>query len=168
MSSTLAPRPASILPDHIAFTDDGHAWWVGAPSTYLLDLVRPCDFCPTWFHGGNDGSSPLGKRCPDCGGSGRHVFTIEVDCLCASYVDGPYKSGPCGGTGFVRHRVSVVPGEVMPIYDTDNRGAHPLAIVSAPSGFFRLDRDSSDDDYRVELPAAAEPGMWAVKLRIVD
>ena len=180
MPSTLVPRPVSILPDHIDFTDDGHVWWVATHAlcgqhrpckcgllvmphcAMICELERPSELARVVY---------LQKE--------SDTFTIEVEpsgCgICdpwTAHVDSFGRT--CSDlqcdlrTDAFALRVSAAPEAVMPIYDTNNRGEHPHAILSAPSGFFRLDRDSSDDDYRVELPAAAEPGMWAVKLRIVD
>jgi hypothetical protein len=79
-----------IPANHISFNDDGSEAWVVYATGYEADvcklLDRPCDTC-----GGNwqDYMEPLDRDgsvvspCPDCDGTGRHTFTIEVGgCIC--------------------------------------------------------------------------------------
>ena len=63
---------------------DGSAWWViDTHGDHRLQrgwLDRPCDTCDgegNIWDDDDDGS----YDCPDCDGTGRHAFTIEVSCL---------------------------------------------------------------------------------------
>jgi hypothetical protein len=57
----------------------GAHWGQGNPCIYgVRALDRPCDTCDgsgTCFHGGPD----VLPRCPDCDGTGRRTFTLDVE-----------------------------------------------------------------------------------------
>jgi hypothetical protein len=131
------------------------------------DADRPCDRC---FGEGvilvvNQGEEPCGV----CNGTGRHPFDIEV-------------AVEHTGTGWIadRHRVSVIPGMVLPIvkrhpishYSTLAEGETTRVILRslpAPGGVVVEYTNHSGavvDD--LTLPPAAKPGMWAVKLHVHD
>jgi hypothetical protein len=126
-----------VIPaDHWHDNSDGTAW---AVAEKLRDITgsfvppdRPCDTC---WAGNRPTSDFKWEPCPDCDGTGRHTFTVEVACGCrtpyglhqpvANIID-------CGGTGKVTHRVSVVPDMVLPIYEYGTPGmwAVKLAVAS--------------------------------------
>lgn len=155
----------TITKDHISFNDDGTAWlvdihrWGG--SIYRLD--RPCDYCQR-----NDLSpmSAIGFVCPAMCIDGRHTFTIEVE--------EPLGRGdvfPDPGW-FTTHRVSIIPGMVLPIVGSaDHDPGELCAIVEiTDDGEHCLWPEGIDNHFDVEwitLPPAAAPGMWAVKLKVL-
>lgn len=136
----------------------GAHWWRGDPCVFgYRALDRPCDTCdehdPGWDHYG---------KCPDCI-DGRHTFDIAVECSMYPPDECPH-----------RFRASVVPGMVLPLVaiDTHCIVGPPYIIQTQPSrrwwgmdnGSFPCQQIDGPDD--ITLPPAAEPGMWAVKLRI--
>jgi len=105
------------------------------------------------------------RRCPDCDGTGRHTFTVEVVVRHGRYDDRP-------STYFNTFRVSVVPDTVLPIYDECADMKPPDHICQA----YRDERWIWHSDHKVTqldptevpitLPPAAKPGMWAVQLKV--
>ena len=167
-----------IRADHIAIDGDT-AWWI--PEFNPMDWWipqhenRPCDRC----HGTgrmleDDDSHPA---CPDCHGTGRHTFTLDVECdeCNESGKLGSDACWKCYAIGSKDITVHVV--EVLPIYgrldsplpagvskwvwhspndlDADRRGTFLCEII-----------DNETQMTAVNLPAAAAPGMWAVRLAI--
>jgi len=119
------------------------------------------------FYGGSSH-----HRCPACGGTGRHTFTIDVDLSHAEM--GCTKSEVLEGGGIWptrTYRVSVAPGMVLPILDECPDYDPPDHICQA-WGDGRWIWHKSDDvagldgitEEPVTLPSAATPGMYAVKL----
>lgn len=54
--------------------------------------------------------------------------------------------------------------DYLPMVDTDHRGHHLRSLLICPSGLFRSDRSSQDDDYDLtdQLPYGwFAPGRWA-------
>ena len=167
-----------IPADQIAFDGDT-AWWVknkptydGADGATLTSLDRPCDTCDgtganqpdedyddinlAWAT--DDDTAELYDCTGGCDGTGRHTFTIEV-------------SFGVMTRGFRIHRVSVVPGMVLPIVaDADDLPDCPPLIEMDDGGvrFFDEGVVETNDAEPITLPPAAAPGMWAVKLRIVN
>jgi hypothetical protein len=111
----------------------------------LLD--RPCDTCDGEGYEWDDDDDGS-YDCPDCDCTGRHTFDVEV--AWQTEVDA-YESET--------YRVHVVPDMVLPIdgYDDDDRIAGKWRMWLAPG-----------DVHTVDMPEAAEPGMWAVLLRILS
>lgn len=183
-----------IPADHISI--DGDTAWlvVEADSLPIIDyradteddIDRPCDTCggdKFWLDW--DREEPV--ACGDCHGTGRHVFDIKVE------ADSPNRCSRCGrlrlawnsechcgwslegppACGFRSLRVHVVPGMVLPIVRDEDWDGEPWPIitraVSVDDQWYVRDRypDGTRYAYRVWLPPAAAPGMWAVQLRIV-
>jgi hypothetical protein len=153
-----------IPADHFLDNGDGTAWIAthGGLGIDLFDSFdRPCDTCDGLkvielrpYGRGNE------RRCPDCDGTGRHTFTVEVE-----WVDGQ-RTPP------QRFRVSVVPGMVLPIvdqYDETYDGMPSLECRDEGDIFWLYDQaycdapmNSDVEPIEVTLPPAAAPGMWAV------
>jgi hypothetical protein len=177
--------------DHIHFNDDGTAWWVvrkcpeprGQQSMHTdcnvgaTILDQPCDTC-----GGegvvddldNDGAV---VTCEWCDGTGRHTFTVEVECRSAYHEPTARRvHGECHYCkyGIRTHHVSVVPGMVLPITeDTDVVPKHDPHIIQfdgrcggEPFVEFVPCNGRGLTDDPIALPPAARPGMWAVKLEV--
>jgi len=117
----------------------------------------------------------VARHCPDCDGTGRHTFTIEVACeACGDRHDHPIGNSSGGAT----FRVSVVPDMVLPIYDHDELldGAvslprdwapHIDIMGGEPLLCTRCEKYSEDwDEDRITLPPAAAPGQYAVKVQL--
>ena len=139
-----------IAADAITTPDDqGRMWWIDEDSlrtggAIFHDLDRPCDNCE------GSGIDHLGQSpwdCPDCHGTGRHVFEIEVECDepdIRRYEDLGWHYGPTCDRRQCRDGeytlpVHVVEGMVLPITDVWNVPITP--------------------------PPTAKPGMYAVQLQ---
>ena len=170
----------SIPASHIKFSDDRTTAWLvvsADPSEYGWDVAlnRPCDTC--------DGSLEQlivergVVRCPDCHGSGRHCFEIEVrtECTCERRTIG-------GGAGWYDHAtdcpvrsikgylasdgwhfvrtltVSVVPGMVLGPLDDGQFVGESDYWYEEPN----ILRHFHDDQNDITLPDAAAVGMFAV------
>jgi hypothetical protein len=174
---------------HIAIDADT-AWWVvpppgtqGAPgnvnATIAGMLDRPCDRCDGDMVDGSHEAALYyaysGKitTCDDCDNTGRHTFTVDVAGCAHSMVD---PCGDCGEVGIIPHRVSVVPGMVLPIVNYDDwqlHDEHPSCVVinyifaakrhDILMGATRCGGATGED---ITMPPAAAPGMWAVQLNI--
>lgn len=164
-----------IPANSIHFNEDGTAWWVFDEHLTTMqreEADRPCDACD------GDLETLIVRhgvvRCPDCHGTGRHVFGIEVECD-ESVNHHPESTSPCTST----RRVFVVPGMVLGIFD-------PVAGCPGPASphicWSSIDRRvGSDTDGcwllvtgtlhdaspSITLPPAAKPGDWAVQLQEV-
>jgi hypothetical protein len=130
-------------------------------------MDRPCDTC----NGDGRISEHLlisWSACSDCGGTGRHTFTIDVPCLCMTLpgCNGPYKGGPCGGTGtraLTVHVVAVLPIESIMGACLNHKGqhvlvGHGLSVLCGGPG--------TDGVSAVTLPTSAAPGKYAVQLAV--
>jgi hypothetical protein len=150
----------SIPADHWHDNGDGTAWWVWRANEafdgetgedYIHPLDRPCDSpdCrggeiqyPEW-----EGET---QPCPDCDGTRRHTFGVAVEGFqCELFRDDGL---------VVTHRVSVVPGMVLPIVE----------YVTQMNPEVRKLGVSIDGAIQqgITLPPAAKPGLWAVKLAV--
>jgi DnaJ-class molecular chaperone len=115
---------------HIEFNDDHTEAWVVVEQTDsgwlsgLMGADGPCDTC--------DGASVLRdeehddagrvvgvvwEHCPDCDGTGRHTFTIDIECPVLTFEGSAIHDhpdvNPCPVcSGVTTYRVSVVPGMV--------------------------------------------------------
>jgi hypothetical protein len=143
-----------VIPaDHFIMNPDGTAWWV--PDNSSLGDV------------GGDMMKALDRPCdsPDCI-DGRHTFTVEV--AWQTEVDA-YESET--------HRVSVVPGMVLPIVGTvgafavlwENHDPNPC-ILWKPDNVYRVGPKLlvGNTLTPITLPPAAAPGMRAVKLAVAS
>lgn len=145
-------RAGAVPADRIHF--DGSTAWRVMDHDYRvgegMDPDRPCDTCM-----GDEDYWPD----PDCGSSGRHVFDLRVECRCgwSQHGDGHL------------YRVHVVPGMVVPIGGDGRRTPWPGAHVEVVGNesYLWVGPHSTDME-RITLPPAAKPGMWAVKLAIVE
>lgn len=166
---------------HITPFVDDLAWLVFKDNeyqdvTFQWDMLdRLCDAC------GGQGFLYMpedGLTCLDCRGSKRHCLDIEVeDPICV-------KAWPDGCNGDYDPRccrfpkscsryphtltVSVVPGMVLPIHP--DLGAVPDThhVRVTGGGIAWLAERINNGGWRhtmIDLPSAAEPGMWAVQLR---
>jgi len=135
-----------IPADRFRLTDDGHAWWVvteGLIESWKVESPdRPCDsFRPVCNRIGPGFGKPDHRGCPDCNGTGRHTFDVEVECWndCKRFggrVPGWARGSGwdwvpcwCDGTFKIALRVSVIPGMILPII----RGACPAPTNSPTS-----------------------------------
>jgi len=163
-----------IPADHIHFNDNGTAWWVLHRAYEAVGFSkrfdRPCDTCVSW---GGRGMSF--KNCRDCDGTGRHTFTIEVE---------PSNLGESlpGRTDLYppdelpsQFRVSVAPGMVLRIISMSAAcadDAPPLPFIISPvrRGEATVIAGYPDADHEtvITLPPDAKPGMWAVKLNVLN
>jgi hypothetical protein len=141
-----------IPADHITIDGDT-AWWVRDPGEWtdygsiLNELDRPCDTCGSMFD-----IDIRGIVCPDCHGTGRHVFDIEVAT--------PEAKG--FGDFIDSYRVHVVPGMVLQIHDHFVKGPH-VRLRNGRAVYV----EANERQHRIILPSAAAPGMWAVQLAVV-
>lgn len=142
--------------DHITFDGDT-AWWVPSdlfgptPGIDIKRLDRPCDTCDGCKHLCTDGVNAI--PCPDCI-DGRHTFEIKVGPMYCEH-----------GRFTKRHRVSIVPGMVLPIYGPHMQRGEVVKFISTRKGGPWLN-DRGQPPRPVTLPPAAKPGMWAVQLKV--
>jgi hypothetical protein len=169
-----------------AITINGDTAWLVVPlsgyhpnvATTYTHYNRPCDRC----HGTgrmleDDASRPT---CPDCYGTGRHTFTIDVRCdLCeghGAFMDvSPMKPcSSCRGAGVTTLTVHVV--EVLPIYaedvpDEQVPDGQSHIVYNEGVGEFDL-LNWSDElghwrcDGTIPLSADAAPGKYVVRMAV--
>lgn len=158
----------------------------------LLD--RPCDTACNYGCDMYGDHGPLACEngcCPDCDGTGRHTFTIEVEASGCEhrYTDhggGNYtaweKCRDCkaardgyGMTPWVKRlRVHVAPGMVLPIYakPSDGTEGEPKVTILGPTdqgrvlGLYWRNYPHDNPAEVITLPPTAAPGMWAAQLAI--
>jgi hypothetical protein len=147
----------------IAFNEGGTAWWVvHGPADYHDHdgaLDRPCDTC--------DGKGQTAEHwfaCPDCDGTGRHTFTIEVEHV-EQFMNGSW----INTTRTLR--VSVSPGMVLPImrHPLESNGDTRYIVMDRHGDFYLFDHDCPTTEWPTVLdpfPPHAKPGMWAVLLDV--
>lgn len=156
-----------IPADHIQFNGDT-AWLVGTEwwgTTIMRDAQdRPCSTCEGcgWTVEGPNYYEPYGDRivCLDCI-DGRHTFDIEVE---ADYFIEPSHHHVLADV----HRVSIVPGMVLPIVDiwpTESPAIYHDPSSPVSEWWYTL---AKPDGWNlpITLPSAAAPGLWAVQLRL--
>ena len=165
------------------FDADGKAWTVANDPRDVWgadeNLDRPCDTC------GGTGAGRNRYKCPDCGGTGRHTFVIKVarpqpqcDAAWPEHSVGDYNPSccrfpkSCSAYESVAHRVSVVPGMVLPIHQAQGPIPETEFIADWGDRFLGQPRwvlmpkeTSSDAGQTVTLPPDAKPGMWAVQVQ---
>lgn len=162
-----------MIPETHITIKGGMAWWVKSifdsdfPASRLAELDRPCDMCDpkAWIPRKPD------LPCGDCDGTGRHRFEVEVSCF---EQHRPDALTICEHEH--THRVSVVPGMVLPIVDVwgdpDSLPSSGLVVdiggKSAPwvTDIVNRDERTLRPVTQVTLPPAAKPGMWAVQLKV--
>jgi hypothetical protein len=173
-----------IPADSITFNDDGTAWLVeealpDSPSGWPATRNDyPCDTCggglEEAFQWRDWQTVSMIQDCPDCDGTGRHTFTVEVGGHSRTPSLSMELSGEAPCDGCVRtYRVSVVPGMVLRIISMSAAcadDAPPLPFIISPvrRGEATVIAGYPDADHEtvITLPPAAQPGMWAVKLRV--
>lgn len=169
-----------IPSDRIHDNGDGTAWLVigGPDHDARIQGVegwkwddRPCDTCGGDGEFANDLNEGHWQDCPDCAGTGRHTFEIEVDTP-------KYITFPSGAsyTPTIRLRASVVPDMVLPIVsgaacESPPPRVHHVCIHEHPDGFLIPPNNAQllmgglhDSSRAITLPPAAAPGMFAIKL----
>ena len=163
--------------DHWHDCEDGTAWLVTDSNMAFIDYTgadRPCDGCDgrKWCLGNDTPGMASYSACPECDGTGRHTFDIEV--AWQTEVDA-YDSQT--------YRVSVEPGMTLPIRDwhwkpsdgTPQRWLSENGVTFEQTNLHRYSLRESDGFHitshpsNIALPPAASPGKYAVKVRrIID
>ena len=161
----------------IHFNDDDTLWWVTDLGTFTDweddYLERECDTCD------GDGYVKPDKShlCPDCDGTGRHTFTIEVEneewhCETCNDSGISHTGDTASSCGYCptdhTYSVSVVPGMVLRVVASDE----PCDPAELRNVIVSMDNGSAN--YITErnsiatttLPPDARPGMWAVQLQV--
>jgi hypothetical protein len=156
-----------VIPaDHISFNDDGTAWWIPSwPFTVgvVRQLDRPCDTCDGAMSRRVVKETMRPHGCID----GRHTFDIEVE---ADYFIGPMHHHILAEV----HRVSVIPGMVLPIHNEcpdEKPIEHVCQAYQDERWILHLDWKKlkiEPSERQIALPPAAAPGMWAVKLKVAQ
>jgi len=170
----MIPVATSIPADHWLDNGDGTVWWVLMPIDRVqlaakeADIDRPCDTCDSgdlrpagWLYIRGEGW----QLCPDCDGTGRHTFTVEVERPIPMLNANPDR--PDITSNEIRtYRVSVVPGMVLPITTGDAPYLGGPHVWMSSTGHRPQDAVAYLDEGStpITLPPAAAPGMWAVKL----
>ncbi len=75
-----------------------------------------------------------------------------------------HPDGRCADLPFGAIVATATLTDYLPMVDTDHRGHHLRSLLICPSGLFRSDRSSQDDDYDLtdQLPYGwFAPGRWA-------
>jgi hypothetical protein len=174
---------------------DGHAWWI--VDHPVRGRERPCRYQCISAPAGREWWDGYDTHRCDCI-DGRHTFTVEVECdRCLTDARGYEMTGgaewklpdgrwvracySCGdperfaspGSGFIEHRLSIVPGMILPIRD----GTKPCADGSShirddgpgyqPRNRWVLMLERKMGDY-VTLPSGARPGRWAVQCTVAS
>ena len=163
---------------------DGRMWWrwdVNSTRFVLVEMAaldRPCDTCDGHgsFHRVQRGwGKAKQSTCPDCGGSGRHTFEIETGCDCEWNQSDDCLVAQYGCGVDHTHRVHVVPGMVLPVYDMEDDRCpdtpHVCVFHACSAGepfdqWWYTDADGVTDD--ITVPAATKPGDWLVQLQVHD
>jgi hypothetical protein len=158
---TTIPSPAITI-DHEAAT----AWLVDTPGMSVGWELRnrPCDTCDGAGSEGPNMHEPLGWECPDCDGTGRRTFTLDV---AAPFI--PYCDVYIEPTTITVHVVAVLPivdcvGAFADFTDYNPQPAvlfHPNVYGIPPRVLHVGGRLES-----ISLPDSAATGMWAVELVI--
>ena len=138
---------------------------------------RPCDHCQPTTSRKYPRHHP--DHCPDCDGTGRHTFTVEVEVERCSYgsMTAFRECGipecwyePCRADGKVALTVHVI--DVLPIVsDYDESGPFPLIVQDEDLLFYLVtteDEAAGSDGTPITLPSATEPGQWLVRLAVHD
>jgi hypothetical protein len=163
----------SVIP-HTAITIEGDtAWWVkpAALQDGLTDpksawmFNRPCDTCD------GSGSFPAIQSqtdpCPDCAGTGRHTFTLDVQLpWAAKAVNNIFTDEVEQAT----RQITVHILEVLPIvYDWNDWMTKPLVSIEQDGSAVLVENRIDGFCEKVTditLPTDAASGMWAVKMAL--
>jgi len=175
-----------IPADRIAFSDEGtEAWWVayhpvmlrpgcvgeghaGVRSFDVRNLDRQCDTCR------GSGAADVVRgicvfMCEVCDGTGRHTFEIEI-------ATGEGWSSVTQQNKTRTHRVSVVPGMVLPVVELteDECSSNPHVCVwrgmideMGGEPFDHWIYHDGDQETEITLPPD-DVGDWAVQLKVHD
>jgi len=160
-----------IPADNFLLSDDGTtALWVndapGAANTTTLN--RPCE---TTYDDLQERFGDPYVRCPDCDGTGRHTFNIEVECGHFDDPESPTISCWNCEAGKRTYRVHVI--DVLPIVDTTglHQGEqlpppdHACAISTYSPRVFNVGSKAAGWE-PITLPPDAAPGQWLVRLAV--
>lgn len=162
-----------IAPEDIAFNAERtEAWLVGPDYTppFIATLDRLCDHCEKWFHHGDGTIHSLGKRDPECDGTGRNTLMIEVECtgtLQRNERGGLTCDGGCADAypwGTVSYRAHIRPGMVAPVVQGRTQ-SDALRIELLDNGKFWL-VDGPRGIRTLDMPASTKVGDWAVLMDI--
>jgi hypothetical protein len=174
----------SIIPS-TAITIDGTTAWtlfygtIGEDGMRDYDaLNRPCNACYGYGQEAtaHDGTVAGGYvDCPDCAGTGRHCFTLDVECVLPMCVNGQrgywqdgHPCGYCNATGTSQLSVHVV--EVLPIvYNWNDWMTKPLVSIERDGSAVLVENRIDGFCEKVTditLPADAAAGKFAVRLEI--
>lgn len=143
---------------------DGHAWWI--VDNRRIDVSTMATGPNSEFVDSPDGITPFHVD--------GHTFPVEVACtgtLRENSYGGLSCDGGCGDGwpwGVFAHRLSIVPGMILPILDRPSgpRDEDP-AMVYAFGICWWLWRERSD--YQpVHLPSGARPDRWAVQCKVAS
>jgi hypothetical protein len=151
---------------------DGTTAWLVVDEANQIGFThygRPCDTCKGYGQEAtaHDGTVAGGYvDCPDCGGTGRHTFTLDVREPCRSEVD-------CWND-IKTFTVHVV--EVLPIVDATAPQQTVRADIidwgekhhrNSPTRFVYMPADQTTaGTYLPAFPTSAAPGKYAVRLAI--
>ena len=167
--------------EHWHDCEDGTAWWVTDSNVAFIDYTgadRPCGGCDgrKWCLGNDTPGLYDAIACPDCNGTGRHTFDVEVGCsVRCSPADHLFQGGAtcsvCNGSSMLTYRVSVEPGMVLPIVNYGEHnivGRYIVTNVESDSFYMMQNETFPVTSELITLPSAASPGQYAVKVRIID
>jgi hypothetical protein len=158
---------------HIRFNDAHTEAWMLAPdfASFMVyrQIDRQCDMC-------------YGRgTCVLCDGTGRHTFTIDIECPVLAFEGSAVHDhpdvNPCPVcSGVTTYRVSVVPGMVLPIVAWDEQKQIATLDHFIATGWkqnpewaveYRRGAHIGRQQKPITLPSAATPGKhWAVKLEV--
>ena len=154
--------------------DGDTAWWIitafGEQYRYsdFEDLDRPCDLC-----GGEPTHMDTGAECHGCSGTGRHTFTLDVECdepdIDRCEDQGVHNGPTCEERRCFKGRftITVHVVEVLPIQNSTSNEID--TIWDRGDGTFWIVEESTSIGEPpvgnpVKLPPNAAPGKWAVRL----
>jgi len=154
--------------DDTARFNQAEEWWMQAD--------RPCDTCGGAGRRqvdryGNAWGDKLAEAmstvivgdiaCPDCDGTGRHTFTMDV-----AYIT---RADLCPHDRCGSLRVHVIPDMVLPIYADVGPVPTETHIRITGGGIAWLAEPIQGGGWRhteITLPSAAKPGDWLVQLEV--
>jgi hypothetical protein len=142
--------------------DGTTAWLVGPDYTpaFIATINRPCDTCDgigsQCLNGHDHADCPWTSQCRDCGGTGRHTFTLDVQCvlpMCVNGKRGYWEDGsPCGYCNASGTRALSV---------------HVVDVLElVESGWFYTVATRGGFSKPTTLPTSAAPGKYAVQIEV--
>jgi hypothetical protein len=158
---------------------DGHAWWI--VDNRRIDVSTMATGPNSEFVDSPDGITPFHVN--------GHTFTVELPCRHCWHWELEHNGDACcecgvpqsdkpgerwGETGTRQHRLSIVPGMILPIVD---RPSGPRADGSShirddgpgyqPRNRWVLMLERRMGDY-ITLPSGARPSRWAVQCKVAS